>query len=211
MKNSDQVLQCIGDTKVISIMRGIKANLAKSVILALQGGGIQALEITMNTPGALSIIEQASEMDGIVVGAGTVLNLEMAKESIRCGARFVLSPCLDVQVIEYCLDCDVLPVPGVFTPTELYSAHVAGAELIKIFPSGSVGPQYIKDLLGPFTGMKLLPVGGVSLENTSQFMQAGSYAVGVGSYLANAELAAKQDWEAITQRAKLFIEQASLR
>jgi 2-dehydro-3-deoxyphosphogluconate aldolase/(4S)-4-hydroxy-2-oxoglutarate aldolase len=81
--------------------------------------------------------------------------------------------------------------------------------LLKIFPAGSVGPQYIKDLLGPFNGMKLLPVGGVSLENTAAFMQAGSFAVGVGSYLANPELSNRKDWETITQRAELFIERAN--
>lgn len=209
MTQMQTVLQTIGTSKVISIIRGIEYEAANQVILALKKGGIRCLEVTMNTNQSLSIIERARKDENLFVGAGTVLDVRMARESISAGAQFVLSPSLDVKVIEYCLSRDVLPVSGVFTPTELYTAHCAGSPLIKIFPAGSVGPQYIKDLLGPFNGMKLLPVGGVSLENTASFMRAGSFAVGVGSYLANPELSKKKDWEAITQRAKLFMEQAN--
>ncbi|MDC7228827.1 MAG: bifunctional 4-hydroxy-2-oxoglutarate aldolase/2-dehydro-3-deoxy-phosphogluconate aldolase [Sphaerochaetaceae bacterium] len=208
MSKADTVLQIIGETKVISIIRGIEGKDAETLIKALQDGGINTLEITMNTPSALSIIEKASAIDGLTVGAGTVLTQEMAKQSIEAGAQFVLSPSLDLKVIEYCLEHQVLPVPGVLTPTELYTAFSHGAELLKIFPAGSLGPQYIKDLLGPFKGMKLLPVGGVSLENTSAFMRSGAYAVGVGSFLANFELARAGDWKTITERAKQFIKEA---
>ena len=208
MSKADTVLQIIGETKVISIIRGIEGNDAETLIKALQDGGINTLEITMNTPSALSIIEKASAIDGLTVGAGTVLTQEMAKQSIEAGAQFVLSPSLDLKVIEYCLKHQVLPVPGVLTPTELYTAFSHGAELLKIFPAGSLGPQYIKDLLGPFKGMKLLPVGGVSVENTSAFMRSGAYAVGVGSFLANPELARAGDWKTITERAKQFIKEA---
>nr|WP_321264769.1 bifunctional 4-hydroxy-2-oxoglutarate aldolase/2-dehydro-3-deoxy-phosphogluconate aldolase [uncultured Sphaerochaeta sp.] len=208
MSKADTVLQIIGETKVISIIRGIEGKDAETLIKALQDGGINTLEITMNTPSALSIIEKASAIDGLTVGAGTVLTQEMAKQSIEAGAQFVLSPSLDLKVIEYCLEHQVLPVPGVLTPTELYTAFSHGAELLKIFPAGSLGPQYIKDLLGPFKGMKLLPVGGVSLENTSAFMRSGAYAVGVGSFLANPELARAGDWKTITERAKQFIKEA---
>lgn len=211
MTQKETVLNEIGKTKVISILRGIQESDAPKVIDALLSGGINCLEVTMNTPSALSIIEKARAKEGLLVGAGTVLNIQMAKESISSGARFILSPSLDVEVIEYCLARDVLPVPGVFSPTELYTAHAAGAPLIKVFPAGSVGPQYIKDLLGPFGGLKLLPVGGVSLENTARFLDAGAYAVGVGSYLANPALAEAGDFKTITQRAKLFIEQATKR
>jgi 2-dehydro-3-deoxyphosphogluconate aldolase/(4S)-4-hydroxy-2-oxoglutarate aldolase len=209
MTQIQTILESIGNSKVISIIRGIEHQAAMEVISALKKGGISCLEVTMNTKQSLAIIEQARNDESLFVGAGTVLDLDMARQSISAGAQFVLSPLLDTKVIEYCLSCDVLPVPGVFTPTELYSAHCAGAPLLKIFPAGSVGPQYIKDLLGPFNGMKLLPVGGVSLENTAAFMQAGSFAVGVGSYLANPELSNRKDWETITQRAKLFIERAN--
>lgn len=208
MSKRHTVLETIGQSRVISIIRGIDAGNADTLIKALRDGGITTLEITMNTPAALSIIEKASKIEGLSVGAGTVLTLDMAKKSIESGAQFVLSPSLDTEVIAYCLENDVLPVPGVFTPTELYTAYSHGAELLKIFPSGAVGPQYIKDLLGPFGGMKLLPVGGVSVENTAAFMRSGAYAVGVGSYLANPDLARNGQWETITERAKRFIEEA---
>lgn len=211
MTHIQTVLQTIGTSKVISIIRGIEYDAAAHVIAALKKGGVSCLEVTMNTNQSLAIIEKARQDESLLVGAGTVLDVNMARECIRAGAQFVLSPLLDVNVIEYCLSHDVLPVPGVFTPTELYSAHCSGAPLLKIFPAGGVGPQYIKDLLGPFNGMKLLPVGGVSVENTAAFMKAGSFAVGVGSYLANPELSKQKDWETITQRAKLFIEQANQR
>lgn len=211
MNSIEQTLAAIAETKVISIIRGIEKEHVPLVIDALAKGGIRCLEITMNTEGALAMIEEASQNPGLVVGAGTVLDVASARESIRRGARFVLSPSLDVHVITYCLDHGVLPVPGVFTPTEMYTAHKAGSPLIKIFPAGSVGPQYIKDLLGPFKGMKLLPVGGVSVDNTAAFIKAGAFAVGVGSYLANPALAKENAWETITDRARLFLGQAALR
>ena len=205
MHKREMVLQAIGETKVISIIRGIEETLADSVIEALLKGGVRCLEITLNTPGALQIISNARKIGNCFVGAGTVLNPDDAKRSIEAGAQFVLAPNLDREVIKYCLSCDVLPIPGVFSPTELYAAHLYGAELIKIFPSGSVGPQYIKDLLGPFSGVKLLPVGGVSLENTSAFMKAGAYAVGVGSSLASPSLAKAGDFIEIQRRAAQFV------
>ena len=205
MGNKDLVLHAIGKTKVISIIRGIESHAITEVISALHAGGIRCLEITMNTPGALAMITQARQSKDIFVGAGTVLNIDDAKKAIDAGAQFVLAPCLDVDVIKCCLDRDVLPIPGIFSPTELALAIQSGADLLKVFPAGSVGPQHIKDLLGPFSGSKLLPVGGVSLENTPAFMKAGSFAVGVGSFLANPSLAKARDFATIRQRAEQFI------
>jgi 2-dehydro-3-deoxyphosphogluconate aldolase/(4S)-4-hydroxy-2-oxoglutarate aldolase len=128
-----------------------------------------------------------------------------ARKAIAAGAHFVLAPTLSAPVIRQCNRRDVLPVPGVFTPTELLAASLAGAELIKVFPAGSVGPQYIKDLLGPLDGMKLLPVGGITLENAADFMKAGAFAVGVGSSLASPKLAAEGDFAEIERRASRFI------
>ncbi len=211
MSNKDVVLHAIGKTKVISIIRGIESRDCLEVISALYAGGIRCLEITMNTPGALAMITEARESKDILVGAGTVLSVDDATRAIDAGAQFVLAPCLDVEVIRCCLDRDVLPIPGIFTPTEMLLAHNSGAELLKVFPAGSVGPQYIKDLLGPFAGMRLLPVGGVSLENTAAFISAGSYAVGVGSFLANPSLAKQKDFATIRQRSEQFIALAQSR
>jgi len=205
MSNKDDVLHAIEKTKVISIIRGIESQDILEVTSCLYAGGIRCMEITMNTPGALTMITETRRNKDILVGAGTVLSVDAAKRAIDAGAQFVLSPCLDVEVIKYCLDRDVLPIPGIFTPTEMFLAHNSGAELLKVFPAGIVGPQYIKDLLGPFSGMRLLPVGGVSLENTTAFMKAGAFAVGVGSFLANPSLAKAKDFATIRQRAEQFI------
>jgi 2-dehydro-3-deoxyphosphogluconate aldolase/(4S)-4-hydroxy-2-oxoglutarate aldolase len=168
------------------------------------------LEITLNSENALSIIEEQQERTDLIVGAGTVLNLADAKAAIDAGAAFVLAPTLDSEVVSYCVERDILVVPGVFTPTEVLSAHNLGAKLIKIFPAGGIGPQYIKDLLGPLNGISLLPVGGITIENTPIFMKAGAFAVGVGSFLANPALAKEHNWQEIARRAKAFISAARI-
>lgn len=208
MSTIDFVMERVSNHKIISIIRGVEERHALDTIKALRDGGIEVIEVTMNTPGALNIIEAGQALEGISVGAGTVLDAEMARQAYERGAKFALAPNLDLEMIAYCLKQDILPVPGIFSPTELYSAHKAGAPLIKVFPAASVGPSYIKDLLGPFNGMKLLPVGGVSVDNTAAFIKAGAFAVGVGSYLANPALAASRDWKAITARATAFVDAA---
>lgn len=210
MKKSDLVLSILKETRVISIIRGVDPIHVNRVINSLADGGIRLLEITLNSENALSIIEEQQERTDLVVGAGTVLNLSEAKAAIDAGAAFILAPTLDPEVVSYCVERDILVVPGVFTPTEVLNAHNRGAKLIKIFPAGGIGPQYIKDLLGPLNGIALLPVGGITIENTPIFMKAGAFAVGVGSYLANPALAKEQNWQEITRRSKAFISAARI-
>lgn len=205
-RRRERTLEIIGETGVISIIRGIVGESAERAIDALVSGGVRCLEITMNTRGALDLIRAArGRHPDIAVGAGTVLSVADARKAIAAGADFVLAPTLSAPVIRYCNRRDALPVPGVFTPTELLDASLAGALLIKVFPAGSVGPGYIKDLLGPLDGMKLLPVGGITLENTADFMKAGAFAVGVGSSLANPRLAEEGNFAEIESRAARFI------
>lgn len=209
MGNRQKTLEIIGEAKVIAIMRGIGGERATRTVDALVAGGIRCLEIALNTEGALDLIrETAARHPEIAVGAGTVLDLAQARQAIAAGAAFALTPTLSVPVIRLCNRRDVLPVPGVLTPTELLAASLAGAELIKVFPAGSAGPQYIKDLLGPLDGMKLLPVGGVTLDNAADFMKAGAFAVGVGSSLASPALAEQGDFDEISRRAADFVARA---
>ena len=210
MRESDLVLSALGETRVISIIRGVDPVYMNQIIDSLVDGGIRLLEITLNSENALSIIEEQQERTDLIVGAGTVLNLADAKAAIDAGAAFVLAPTLDSEVVSYCVERDILVVPGVFTPTEVLSAHNLGAKLIKIFPAGGIGPQYIKDLLGPLNGISLLPVGGITIENTPIFMKAGAFAVGVGSFLANPALAKEHNWQEIARRAKAFISAARI-
>ena len=206
MDRRKEILSIIKETPVISIVRGVKKIYVERLIDSLIAGGIRCLEITMNTPGALSMIKEIRERyPRVSIGAGTVLSLQDAEAAIAEGVDFILSPILSIPVIELCNKKDILPIPGVFTPTEILTASLTGAELVKVFPAGPVGPGYIKDLLGPFDGLRLLPVGGITLENTADFMKAGAFAVGIGSALVNQSLAEQEKFTEIQRRAEQFI------
>lgn len=198
--------------RVVSILRGVPADTLEPVLDALCEGGIYALEITMNTENGLDMVTRAKKHvgDRMIIGAGTVLDAETARLSILAGADFLLSPVLSPEMIALCNQYDKLAVPGVFTPTEALQARRLGALMIKVFPVGSVGPQYIRDLLGPLGQLSLMPVGGVTLENAADFFKAGAAAIGVGSCLVSGALAAQRDFNEITRRARAFQEASRL-
>lgn len=200
--------ELIAEFRVIAILRGVEATTLDNVADALCHGGVRCVEITMNTPGASAMIEHVKKTFGnqLLVGAGTVLDTAAAYQAISSGADFILAPTLSIPVIEMCATYGALAVPGAFTPTEILSAWQAGAQLIKVFPVGSVGPGYIKDLLGPLPQIPLLPVGGVNLENAASFRKAGAVAVGVGSALFDPKLARAGDFREITRRSTAFIQ-----
>ena len=141
----------IRETGVVSILRGIAEKDLEGTLAALYEGGVRAVEITLNTPGALRMIERSRELygDRMAVGAGTVLEAASARAAILAGADFVLAPTLSLPMIEMCLTYGCLAIPGAFSPTEVLTAWQAGAQIVKVFPCGSVGPAYIKDLRGP--------------------------------------------------------------
>jgi len=203
------ILKKIYETGVISIIRGVDERFLKDTLNALYSGGVCCVEIAMNTDGAFSMIEKAKELygDKMLIGAGTVLEEVSARDAILAGADFILSPALNVKMIEMCSLYSKLAVPGVFTPTEVLTAKLAGAQLIKIFPVSVVGPQYIKDLLGPLNNLNLLPVGGVSGKNTRDYIKAGSFAVGIGSCLVNKSVVEGGDFEGIRTRARDIVQQ----
>lgn len=209
MRNIQNMLNFIQEHGVISIIRGIDGSKFEETLKALVDGGIRCVEITMNTDSAFAMITKAKEMYGneILVGAGTVLDEVTARQAIIAGADFILSPSLSVEVIKMCNLYEKLAVPGVFTPTELLEAKKAGARLIKVFPVTTLGPQYIKDILGPINNVNLLPVGGVSAENAGAYIKAGAFAVGVGSCLVSKKDVECQNFETITQKAKLIVDQ----
>ncbi len=203
------ILKKIYETGVISIIRGVDQRFLKETLDALYSGGVDCVEITMNTAGAISMIEKAKELysDKMLIGAGTVLEEVSARDAILAGADFILSPVLNVKMIEMCSLYSKLAVPGVFTPSEVLTAKVAGAQLIKVFPVSVVGPQYIKDLLGPLDNLNLLPVGGVSEKNVRDYVKAGAFAVGIGSSLVNKGAVERGDFEGIRIRAKEIVRQ----
>lgn len=209
MKKISDILNGIYKTGVISIIRGIDSKYLEQTLQALYEGGVRCVEITMNTGDALGMIEKTKALygDKFLVGAGTVLDEITARQAILAGADFILAPTLDKNVIEMCNLYEKLAVPGVFTPTEALEAKKAGAQLIKVFPVTTLGPQYIKDILGPLDQLNLLPVGGVSEENASAYIKAGAFAVGIGSCLVSKKDVENQQFEEIRKKAKVIIDQ----
>ncbi|HHY82928.1 MAG TPA: bifunctional 4-hydroxy-2-oxoglutarate aldolase/2-dehydro-3-deoxy-phosphogluconate aldolase [Clostridiales bacterium] len=206
-----KIFQKLGECKLVSIVRGIQEDKIVPAAEALYNGGIRAIEVTLNTPGALRMIEvvKASFGDRMIVGAGTVLDSETAASAIRSGADFILSPTLSLKVIETCCRYSKLAVPGVLTPTEILTAWEAGAQLVKVFPARVFGPEYIKDIKGPLPQVEIMPVGGVSLNNAADFMKCGAYALGIGTALANPVWVNQGDFQKVTQAAADFVRQAN--
>ncbi len=184
------LLEVLKQHKLVAIVRGISKAHADHTAQALADGGVHLLEATMNTLGALGMISHWRERHAgrLRVGAGTVLNVAMAKEAIAAGAEFLISPNVDEAVIEYAVGQGVPIWPGAMTPTEIVRAHVAGAEAIKLFPSGPLGVSYFKDVRGPLGHVPLIAVGGIGLDNAAEFLRAGAVAVGVGSNLVDPKL-----------------------
>ena len=194
-----EVLRHIADVGLVPVIRAESKDEAIRVINAIEAGGIPLLEITMTVPGALSIIESVRKREkSAVVGAGTVLDAETARACILAGAQFIVSPALDVGTIEMCRRYSVALMAGALTPTEVVNAWSAGADVVKIFPCGAVGgASYIRALKAPFPQIALMPTGGVSLKTAADFIQAGSFALGVGSDLINAKAMLEEDWSTL--------------
>lgn len=199
------------EAKVIAIVRGIPSNSLRQVADALVAGGVRAIEVTFDTPGAAEMIRVLKKeyADKMLVGAGTVLDTETCRTAILAGADFILSPTLNTQVITMCNRYSRVAVPGVMTPTEILTALEAGAEMVKVFPAGTLGASYIKDVKGPLKQASIMAVGGVNLENTADFIAAGAQTVGIASALVSAQLIADSDFATITKRAAAFIEAAN--
>jgi 2-dehydro-3-deoxyphosphogluconate aldolase/(4S)-4-hydroxy-2-oxoglutarate aldolase len=207
-RSKEQLMRTIMETAVIAVIRAPAAEVLLPIAEALLEGGVPAIEVTMTTPKALWGIEMLAERfgDRAVVGVGTVLDGATARDAIAAGAEFVLSPTFHVDVVETTRRYGKISVPGAFTPTEILTAWTAGADVVKVFPSTALGPQYIKDLLAPLPQLKLSPTGGVDAKNAGDWIRAGAACVGTGSSLVSKDAIAKKDWGTITANAKLFVE-----
>lgn len=180
-------LEQIKTHRVVAILRGCDPSHVPAIVEALYAGGIRLLEITLNSRNALNAIKETSKQwgDKLVVGAGTVLTPDEALSAIDAGARFILSPTLDLPTIERTNKLGAVGIPGAFTATEILTAWRNGAGMVKVFPA-SVGAAYLRDLRGPLPQIPLMPTGGVNLENIRQFAKAGAVAFGIGSALVRA-------------------------
>ncbi|HYF84047.1 MAG TPA: bifunctional 4-hydroxy-2-oxoglutarate aldolase/2-dehydro-3-deoxy-phosphogluconate aldolase [Clostridia bacterium] len=210
MRSSD-VFGLIKDTGIVAILRGIGEEEALRTVEALCKAGVKAIEVTFNTPGVDKIILSLlrSFSGEIIVGAGTVTNPASAVRAIECGAEFVLAPNTDAEVIAIVKRYGKIMVPGAYTATEVLKCYDFGADIVKIFPASSVGPKYIRDLRGPYDYIDMMPVGGVDVDNVGEFIKAGSIAVGVGGSLIRKDLLAKENYKAIEELAKKFIDEIS--
>jgi 2-dehydro-3-deoxyphosphogluconate aldolase / (4S)-4-hydroxy-2-oxoglutarate aldolase len=206
MSRKDEDLRRIEACGVVAVVRLRDAAPLLQVAEALQAGGIDAIEFTMTTPGALAVIAEVTARfpEKVVWGAGTVLDPETCRAAILAGARFVVAPTLNLDVIKLCNRYSVVCVPGAFTPTEILSAWENGADVVKVFPATALGPGYFKDVLAPLPQVKLLPTGGVSLANCGEFIKAGAVGVAVGSALVKPEDVAAGRFATLTERAGQF-------
>jgi 2-dehydro-3-deoxyphosphogluconate aldolase/(4S)-4-hydroxy-2-oxoglutarate aldolase len=202
------VLQTIREIGIIPVVRAQSAAEAMQAIDAIRAGGISILEITMTVPGAVGVIEEVTKRygDDALVGAGTVLDGETARACIRAGARFVVSPALNLETISVCRGEGVVVMPGALTPTEVVQAWFAGADFVKVFPAGAVGgASYIKSLKAPLPQIDLVPTGGVSLKTAADFIKAGASALGVGADLVDLKAIREGQQQLITERAREFV------
>ena len=203
-----QQIHLIEETGIIAIVRFDKPDELVQVARAISDGGVKVIEFTMTTPGALRVIETAAcEFgDQVLLGAGTVLDPETARAAILAGAEFIVAPTLNYSVIEMCHRYSKVCIPGAYTPTEILSAWQSGADFVKVFPADSLGPQFIKAIRAPLPQVKMIPVGGITLETIPAYIQAGVTAVAVGSNLAPKKMVAERRFDEIRALAKQYVE-----
>jgi len=192
---------------VVAVIRIQEPAKLRAVVDALAEGGVRALEVTMTVPRAIELIGEIAPTlpPEFLLGAGTVLDADTARAVILAGARFVVGPVFRPEVIETGHRYDVPVVPGCYTPTEILSAWEAGADIVKVFPATSLGPGFFKDVRGPLPQVKLMPTGGVTLDNAGDWIKAGAVAVGVGTALVDAKAVARDDYAAITANARRIV------
>jgi 2-dehydro-3-deoxyphosphogluconate aldolase / (4S)-4-hydroxy-2-oxoglutarate aldolase len=204
------VLNRIKSEKVIALIRADSSASLLECARALSAGGLNCIELTMTTPGAIELCAQVSkELPNVLLGLGTVLDADTARKGIAAGAKFIVTPAVRPTVIAACKEAGVPVLSGALTPTEVYNAWELGADIIKIFPAEFFGPAYIKSLKAPFPKIEFMPTGGVTPETVGDFLKAGAFATAAGSSLVAAAALKSGDWAAITARAKVFVAAAN--
>lgn len=193
---------------VVGILRGLTTDDAAQAVNAACAGGLRCIEVTMNTPGAVEQIRRLREITGadVIIGAGTVRNLQELECAIDAGAHFIVTPIVAPNVIQTCVAREVPVFPGAMTPTEIFTAWEMGATAVKVFPAEALGPSYISAVKAPLTEVRLMPTGGVSPETLPAYRKAGADAFGVGSPLFDKARVAARDWAWITGQARRFAE-----
>jgi len=205
---SDATKETIELIGLIPVLRAHSSAQARAVVRALIAGGINVVEVTMTVPGAVDLLRELKReyADDLLLGSGTVTTTEQAEATIDAGAEFVVSPSFHPEVVAVTHDCGKVSIPGALTPTEVITAWRAGADYVKIFPCSAMGgASYLKALLAPFPELKLIPTGGVTLQNADSFLRAGARALGVGSDLVNLAAIDARTPEVISETARAYL------
>ena len=191
---------------VVGILRGYTTRQVESIASVYADAGFTTLEITLNSPEALKSITQLQKHLGhtLNIGAGTVLSVDEADDALHAGASFIVSPNTDLNVVHHCVHKKVPIFPGAFTPSEIYAAWNAGARMVKLFPASSLGPAYIKNVLAPFNSVALMPTGGITSENISDYYSAGASAFGMGDSLFNRLVIQEGNWKLLSANLASF-------
>ena len=210
----EQVIYTIEKERIIVIVRGVKRENLIPLAEAMYAGGIRLLEITYSADGKISDEETAGNIKMLAehfngrmfIGAGTVLTERQVELTKAAGGLFIISPDTNTSVIKKSRECDLVSMPGALTPTEIQTAHLAGADFVKLFPITSLGPEYVKAVKAPLSHIKLLAVGGVDLDNMNDYIKVGVSGFGLGSNIVDKKLIEKFDYDAITALAGKYVE-----
>jgi 2-dehydro-3-deoxyphosphogluconate aldolase / (4S)-4-hydroxy-2-oxoglutarate aldolase len=204
----EQIVEKLREIGLVPVLRAESEEQALGIASAIAAGGVTVLEITMTVPGAIRVMSRLTkDRPDILIGAGTVLDAETARMCMLEGAQFVVSPALNLATIEMCHRYSIPVLPGALTPTEVVTAWQAGADVIKVFPASALGgAKYLKSLKAPLPQVEMIPTGGVSLATAKEFLEAGSFALGVGADLVDTKAMADGKPEKITESAKKYLE-----
>lgn len=211
MANKYEIIERMLDCGITAVVRTDSSEELVDVAEAIKKGGVDIIEITMTTPGALDVVSAVAKKfgDEVLIGAGTVLDAETARAVFLAGGEFVVSPVWSPELIAMCRRYSKPCVPGAFSPTEILAAWDAGADMVKVFPASIGGPGLIKAIRGPLPQIPLVPTGGVRLDNTADFIRAGSAMVAVGGNLVSKDLVKGKKFDELTELARQFKEEVA--
>lgn len=200
------MMELIHQQYTIPVIRETDEEKLYSLGKTLAEGGLTVLEVTLMSENAYNVIRRLSSESGLTIGAGTVLNQDMAKKAMEAGAKFLVSPGLNEGAVVFARNNNIPFIPGVMTPTEIMQAMTLGCDVIKVFPVASLGgAAYLKSLKGPFPELKIMASGGIGLEDIGDYFKAGTFCVGAGGHLTPKEAIQKEDWKKIRELAKEYV------
>lgn len=201
-----ETLKMLCDVGIVPVVRAKTADVLTDIAKALAAGGVPVVEVTLTVPGAIDGIRRLAAALGkeVLLGVGSVTRADQVEEAVAAGAEFIVGPVLVPGVIQAAHRHNKVVIPGAFTPTEIFQAHAAGADVVKVFPASVGGPSYFKAILAPMPFLKLMPTGGVDLSTVGAFLKAGAVTLGAGAALVDSAAVQKGDWAKITKLASEF-------